>query len=104
VILHNNLKDIIPVSCDGKDVKCLSFRHERKHFSGLDDDQKLLEVQNVMGLLAYPGSSPRSPYKVWDHYNKPNKQTNMCVSISRFSLIQIGLVSQNSNDILSKEA
>lgn len=31
----------------------------------------------MMGLLAYPGSSPRSPYKVWDHYDRPNKQ--ICV-------------------------
>jgi hypothetical protein len=59
-------------------LRFVSFRHARKHFSGLDDDQKLLEVQNVMGLLAYPGSSPRSPYKVWTIIiSQTNKQ--ICV-------------------------
>ncbi|VDI77842.1 macrophage erythroblast attacher [Mytilus galloprovincialis] len=47
-----------------RNSRCLeAVKHARKHFSVLEDDQKLAEVQRVMGLLAFPGCSSKSPYK-----------------------------------------
>ena len=40
------------------------FRHARKYFSNVAEDQHLSEIQKVMGLLAFPSDTQISPYKV----------------------------------------
>lgn len=42
---------------------CLSARHARKHFSGVEGDQ-MAEVQLVMGLLAFSPHTNILRYKV----------------------------------------
>ena len=42
---------------------CDTFRHARKYFNGVDEDQ-LSEVQHVMGLLAFSPQTEVESYKV----------------------------------------
>ena len=40
------------------------YRHARKYFSTVSEEQHLSEIQKVMGLLAFPSDTQISSYKV----------------------------------------
>lgn len=67
--MHGNDTQLLDIgsSCPYKLIFhffCLSlFRHARRYFVNLVDDQ-LYEVQRVMGLLAYSANTTLPPYKV----------------------------------------
>lgn len=85
--LEFNLRQQEFIELVRSDRRIDAVKHARKYFVNLEEDQ-LTEVEHVMGLLAYPITTPLSPYRELLEEHRWSKLVNQ-FRLENFKLFQL---------------